>query len=688
MHPFRSNAQNFRLAYSIPLTILLLLITIASVGAQTPPPASQSGSVPGDAGGSVGATKPNAGGQQGNNNQSPNAGGQQANSNQSPAVTPPDVEFKINDNSARGPAWFVLIIAVGVFILAVMALRSVRKVGATLEKKAMSLTTVIVIVAIVALGIYFVGRTFGSSESNTIVVPHSLAASVTPEPTPTPVPPKVDQAKAGQAQVAGATNAAKTAAQVAETPKPTPVPTPFRLSVSEVQIPDSPESVAGLGDDIVVKVKNLKEEVDRQEKLTDLKDEDRIVPRKLVLFLGDVEMKKLYPFAVSADFTELRFKLTRTPDSRDAWTNFLAQPKTWVTPVTASVGREGKQPIEGGKAFVFRRYYPMLLNVAVILFVVFLVGFLIAARKTPIMRDSGPAAPVGGPLMRPYSLARLQAAWWFFIILGAFLFIALVTWDYDTLTTSALALLGIGSATALGAAVVDSNKRESTNTDLRTLKPQEAKLAASVEELKTKVSETEASIARGDAVDAATLARLNTDLAAKEAELEQVKVQVNDAAAGLEKPVSAGFFNDVLSDVNGVTLHRFQMLIWTIVLGLIFVWEVWSKLMMPDFSETLLALMGLSAATYIGFKIPEKQTNPDDVENNDDSATGEVEGGNGNRGAEEAAARAAEQLAAARAAEQEAAARAVAEEAARVAAAQEEEDAKKENVAEGDKGVG
>lgn len=469
-----------------------------------------------------------------------------------------------------------------------------------------------------------------------------------------------------------------------------PKPTPYPLSIESVTLPDK-KTEAGLGDDIIVKVKYLNEENNRRRDPANAATEKEIDPRKLVLFLDGIEITKLNPRSVVPESGELRFTLERTKDSRAAWNNFLAQPTSnWHKNVTASVGEEGKFPVDSKQSFALRLYYPTYLTVGVILFVVFLVGFFFAAWKTPIIRDSGPAAPVGGPRTRPFSLARLQAAWWFFIILGSFLFIALVTWDYDTLTASALALLGIGSATALGAAVVDSNKRESTNTDLRTLKPQEAKLSATVEELRTRRSETERSVARGLVVDSTTLARLDTDLAAKEAELDQVKVQVNDAAAGLEKPVSAGFFSDVLSDVNGVTLHRFQMLIWTIVLGLIFVWEVWSKLTMPDFSETLLALMGLSAATYICFKIPEKQTKPEDVENGGDDGAAATR-------SDEAAARAAtaQEEEAARAAaaaqEEEAAKAAVAaqeEEAARAAAALEEEAAKKENVAEGDNGVG
>jgi hypothetical protein len=474
---------------------------------------------------------------------------------------------------------------------------------------------------------------------------------------------------------------------------------PFPLSIESVTLPDQ-KTEAGLGDDIIIKVKNLSEENSRRRDPANAATEKEIDPRKLVLFLDGIEITKLNPRSVVPETGELRFTLERDKDSRQAWNNFLAQPTAdWHKNVTASVGEEGKFPFESKQSFSLRLYYPSLLNVGVGLFVVFLIGFLVAAWRTPIIRDSTPVAPVGGPLTRPFSLARLQAAWWFFIVLGSFLFIALVTWDYDTLTTSALALLGIGSATALGASVVDSNKRESTNSDLRTLKPQEAKLTAAVEELKTRGSEAEARIGRGEAAsstllairqDQASVAKLNTDLAAKEAELEQVKVQVNDAAAGLEKPVSEGFLNDVLSDVNGVTLHRFQMLVWTVVLGLIFVYEVWSKLTMPDFSETLLALMGLSAATYIGFKIPEKQTNPEDAASgNDPTGGGNVNGG------EDAAARAAaareEEVARTVAAQEEAvraAAAEAAEAAAREVAAQEEAAAKKENVAAGQEGVG
>jgi len=54
-------------------------------------------------------------------------------------------------------------------------------------------------------------------------------------------------------------------------------------------------------------------------------------------------------------------------------------------------------------------------------------------------------------------------------------------------------------------------------------------------------------------------------------------------------------------------LHRFQIVVWTLVFTVIFVARVFVHLAMPDFDSQLLALMGISSGTYIGFKFPEKQ---------------------------------------------------------------------------------
>jgi hypothetical protein len=64
---------------------------------------------------------------------------------------------------------------------------------------------------------------------------------------------------------------------------------------------------------------------------------------------------------------------------------------------------------------------------------------------------------------------------------------------------------------------------------------------------------------------------------------------------------------DLLSEDGEITLHRFQMLAWTLGLGVIFTFKVISELKMPDFPAEVLALMGISAGTYLGFRIPESR---------------------------------------------------------------------------------
>ena len=84
--------------------------------------------------------------------------------------------------------------------------------------------------------------------------------------------------------------------------------------------------------------------------------------------------------------------------------------------------------------------------------------------------------------------------------------------------------------------------------------------------------------------------------------IDKNKTQSGDASTVL---VSRGFVRDILSDGDGISLHRFQMFVWTLVLGVIFVASVYKNLAMPEFSTTLLGLMGISSGTYLGFKVPE-----------------------------------------------------------------------------------
>jgi hypothetical protein len=109
----------------------------------------------------------------------------------------------------------------------------------------------------------------------------------------------------------------------------------------------------------------------------------------------------------------------------------------------------------------------------------------------------------------------------------------------------------------------------------------------------------------------ADLDQLKSTVATKEAERSAKQAQIDEADKAIKKIVditkksaSSGFLKDILSDDDGVSFHRFQILVWTMVLIMIFLAKVYHQFSMPEFEGTLLALMGISAGTYIGFKLP------------------------------------------------------------------------------------
>jgi len=87
---------------------------------------------------------------------------------------------------------------------------------------------------------------------------------------------------------------------------------------------------------------------------------------------------------------------------------------------------------------------------------------------------------------------------------------------------------------------------------------------------------------------------------------------INDRTTGTDAPtVTHGFISDVISDATGVSIHRLQMFGWTLVLGVIFLASVYKDLAMPEFSSTLLGLMGISSGTYLGIKGTSSKNDPE-----------------------------------------------------------------------------
>ena len=100
----------------------------------------------------------------------------------------------------------------------------------------------------------------------------------------------------------------------------------------------------------------------------------------------------------------------------------------------------------------------------------------------------------------------------------------------------------------------------------------------------------------------ALAASLALMLAAREREASDLAARPPASEA---TSVSQGFWKDIVSDKTGrVALDRLQMVVWSVLLGGLYLHSVLVYVTMPDFSATLLGLMGLSSGTYVGFKMP------------------------------------------------------------------------------------
>lgn len=390
---------------------------------------------------------------------------------------------------------------------------------------------------------------------------------------------------------------------------PPPLPSPPPMEVRSVDVFTSKEAwctvsekhpapcEAGIGDRLIVYVENLSANVKKQP--------DPVNPSDLVLFLDGRELKGVKA-ALYGD-NQLAFDLKRMEESSQAWNALLAKPgihNVRREAAKVSVGFSDKPAMSSTKSLINLRLYHGGWGIAAFIGLLLTLGlFLWLAKTTGVIRDSGPLLLPA--TTRPYSLSRTQAAFWFFLVIGSFIFLYLITGDYNTISDQALILIGIGTGTALGAAMIDASKNDTANQTLSELNPQQARLQTEVQDLTARVASAGAPATDQDKQ---ALSDLRAQLNQKQAELAETAKKINDAASAMSKPVSEGFRRDLLTDANGINFHRFQMVVWTIVLGVLFCVGVYSTLAMPQFSGTLLALMGISSGTYLGFKIPEQQT--------------------------------------------------------------------------------
>ena len=324
----------------------------------------------------------------------------------------------------------------------------------------------------------------------------------------------------------------------------------------------------------------------------DWADEDKShVLKNLVLSLNG-ELIAGNTARISEKQDTLKFRLSRIYSDAEnitAWKSVLAR-SNLLSPAQMEVGValigtpkrfivDGDEKIEvevaSGKRIVLMGGF----------YFVFLMALGVAAHRTNILCDAGPPDSLG---RKTFSLGRTQMAFWFVIVLGAYLFVWIVIGDYNVLTTAIVGLTGISAVTALTSAVVPETKEPTDGEKTK------SELIAEKAKLKEFV----------DANPGSPEAATKSDRIAEILEAIESLDKKLDAVKAHRKKISAfgRFILDIISSDGEVSLTRLQMVIWTFVLGIIFLHATWTTLSMPEFSATLLALMGLSNGTYVGFK--------------------------------------------------------------------------------------
>jgi hypothetical protein len=306
---------------------------------------------------------------------------------------------------------------------------------------------------------------------------------------------------------------------------------------------------------------------------------------------------------------ELIFDLVRNDKNRDLWARLLGYPFSARSPVSVSVELGGKalkyvevpkddEAPEPKINIIPYNGYLMTAGIAGAA-VVIVVSFLLAGWTT-MMRDT--LIPQIRRSDRPFSLGRFQMLVWFCLILSSFLLIAVVTFDINSITTESFVLLGISASTALGAVAIDRSKSnpddpvQKARNNIESMGIKTCDQADVLFETFQKTPSQKAS----SIIPGAKTTKNNTD-----STVEELWKDYSEQIAPFR---SAGLLKDLVNDVNGPTIHRWQILIWTLVLGVIYVLKVDANLEAPAFGTNLLALMGITGGVYLGFKIPEKQS--------------------------------------------------------------------------------
>jgi len=341
------------------------------------------------------------------------------------------------------------------------------------------------------------------------------------------------------------------------------------------------------GNNVTVPILGLKAWVDQS------KDHD---PQALRLFLAGHLLPKDEQSSVVVGQGYINFQLTSLSngsdsDERKAWVLIFTEARrqsNGAVPISVGLPKD-LQPF-ASDAFINLSVYPSYTRYVVVGLVLLLIAVFVLGWQSDLLRDVTHGPPPA-PAKAPYSLGRVQMAWWFCLVIAAYVYICLITKEINILTGTAMALIGISAGTGLASVFVDNQKIADEENQKISLQSERGVVQARIAVL------TAAASAAGtpEAIE----------LQDRQKRLAEINALLNKFPAVHVIPSSKGFL-DILKDGEGLSFHRFQIAVWTVVLGLVFIKSAFLDLVMPEFDTTLLGLMGISSGTYIGFKFPEK----------------------------------------------------------------------------------
>ncbi len=279
--------------------------------------------------------------------------------------------------------------------------------------------------------------------------------------------------------------------------------------------------------------------------------------------MDDVPMKSLGEPTVEAPADGkgliLSFHLARNPElqeSREEWARLLEKKSggSILEPKLAlALAGQPAIPVATPNGFKFQITTKTMLywTLAIGLLLFFLLFWRLATSQSAL-RD----APGGH-----FSLGKSQMAFWGLLVPITFVGVFANTGMLEYIPDQILILMGISAATGLGSVVIG----------------------------------VAAQAASGDKVP-----KLGTGK-------DPANLKANQDSQGRAKWSNRiyAFFKDICDDGNGTSFHRLQTVMWTLILGIIFVAKVSRAIAMPEFSPTLLTLMGISNSIYLGFKTRE-----------------------------------------------------------------------------------